>query len=363
MSDKSERRGYLTLDGLRAVGAFMVVMRHVPWLFGPLRVPESFLAVDLFYLVSGFVVAHAYRGRLEKGGYFREFVLVRLIRLYPLYAIAMLIGLVVAVACVLLDPEGWWTWQKIDIAVASGIVMFPMSPGMPAAGTALDGPTWTLLPELLANFAYAALVPRLNRLRLILLTAGFGAVLAAIQFHSRNLDIGYGPTEFWIALVRVGFSFSAGVLVRDLLDESRFKVSPVVSWGLLVVLAFILGVRPTGDARALFEIVVVLFAFPVLVALAASFEPDSRSGRLFSFTGLMSYGVYLLHQPIGNLLHLILTNVPVLEDIDVPDDLSILPWSVAFCVALVFFASWLDKVYDAPMRDIVRKALLPKKKA
>ena len=50
MPEQPARRSFQTLDGLRGVGAFLVVMRHVPGLFGPIRVPESFLAVDLFYL-------------------------------------------------------------------------------------------------------------------------------------------------------------------------------------------------------------------------------------------------------------------------------------------------------------------------
>src|ERR1017187_8440436 len=91
------RRSYRTLDGLRGVGAFMVVMRHVPGFFGPIRVPESFLAVDLFYLVSGFVVAHAYGERLNAGGFLKAFMKTRLIRLYPLYFIGMAIGLVAAI--------------------------------------------------------------------------------------------------------------------------------------------------------------------------------------------------------------------------------------------------------------------------
>ena len=83
------RRAFLTLDGLRGVGAFLVVMRHVPALFGPIRVPESFLAVDLFYLVSGFVVAHAYGARLKAGGFLWDFFKTRVIRLYPLYALGL----------------------------------------------------------------------------------------------------------------------------------------------------------------------------------------------------------------------------------------------------------------------------------
>ena len=93
MTREPERRTFYTLDGLRAVGAFLVVMRHVPFLFGPIAVPESFLAVDLFYLVSGFVVAHAYRDRLAAGGFVWTFVKTRIIRLYPLYLFGLGLGL------------------------------------------------------------------------------------------------------------------------------------------------------------------------------------------------------------------------------------------------------------------------------
>src|SRR5664279_3535433 len=101
MSSQAARRSFQTLDGLRGVGAFLVVMRHVPDFFGPIRVPESYLAVDLFYLVSGFVVAHAYADRLKAGGFFWTFVKTRIIRLYPLYVFGLLLGVTAAVSAIL----------------------------------------------------------------------------------------------------------------------------------------------------------------------------------------------------------------------------------------------------------------------
>ena len=159
-----ERRAYQTLDGLRGVGAFVVVMRHVPYLFGPVRVPGSFLAVDLFYLVSGFVVAHAYGERLAKGGFFKDFVKTRLIRLYPLYLVGLAVGIIPAAYSVVTDPHGWWTLHKFIEAIVLGLFMVPMMPGLQATGTALDGPIWTLVPELIANFTYAAIVRYLRPL-------------------------------------------------------------------------------------------------------------------------------------------------------------------------------------------------------
>src|ERR1700733_8880100 len=101
MAQAQERRAYNTLDGMRAIGAFLVVTRHVPEFFGGFRAPESFLAVDLFYLVSGFVVAHAYGERLKAGGFVWGFFKTRVIRLYPLYIVGIALGVAAAVASIM----------------------------------------------------------------------------------------------------------------------------------------------------------------------------------------------------------------------------------------------------------------------
>src|ERR1700741_1483646 len=112
------------MDGLRAAGAQLVVMRHLPEFFGGFRVPESFLAVDLFYLVSGGVLGNAYGARLQAGGMgLRVFTLTRLIRLYPLYLLGLLPGVAVALLNMAHDPHSWWTPPKLDLAIGTGRLM------------------------------------------------------------------------------------------------------------------------------------------------------------------------------------------------------------------------------------------------
>ena len=98
------------MDGLRAAGAQLVVMRHVPDFFGGFRVPESFLAVDLFYLVSGVVLANAYGERLNARTMdLKAFTVTRLIRLYPLYLLGLALGVADALLNMAHDPHSWWT--------------------------------------------------------------------------------------------------------------------------------------------------------------------------------------------------------------------------------------------------------------
>jgi Predicted acyltransferases len=79
---------YSTLDGLRGVAAMLVVMYHFPGFFRPVYVENSYLMVDLFFVMSGFVIASAYEEKLSCGNISPlRFMRLRLIRLYPLYAL------------------------------------------------------------------------------------------------------------------------------------------------------------------------------------------------------------------------------------------------------------------------------------
>jgi peptidoglycan/LPS O-acetylase OafA/YrhL len=348
MNAAPSRRAFQTIEALRAVGAFLVVMRHVPYFFGPVQVPESFLAVDLFYLVSGFVVAHAYGQRLAAGSGVWPFMKTRIIRLWPLYIIGVVIGVIAASYEALTNPGGFWNWGKIGEGFAVGLFMIPIFPGLSANGSTLDGPTWTLLPELIANLVYALLIRVMNLwlLGAIILVGGAGVVAAELTYGT--LDVGYSPTDQWTALARVGFSFFAGVLVYRLFGD-RMKPSAWMAWVCIAILTFLLAYRPAEGVRAAYEIGVVLVAFPALLVVAGHFEPGPRVGRVFSFLGLMSYGVYILHQPLGNLSRDILQRF-----IHIPRDWSAIGFGVVFLGVVLWLAWWLDGHYDAPVRRKLR---------
>ena len=356
MTTAQPRRTFQTLDGLRGVGAFLVVMRHVPALFGPIKVPESFLAVDLFYLVSGFVVAHAYGERLKAGGFFRDFVKTRLIRLYPLYIFGLALGIIPATFAAVTDPHGWWNFPKIFEAIATGILMIPFFPGLGANGSSLDGPTWTLLPELIANFVYAAAIRFMTITALVAIMLVCGAGLIGAEFYYGGLDLGFNATDQWVALCRVGYSFFAGVLVFRFFGAAM-KVSTLAAWALMAVLTFMLAFNPSDDLTPWYELGVVLIGFPILLIAAAHFEPASAwSGRLFTFVGLVSYGVYIVHQPMG-----VIVRDTVQRAIRVPGDLRGLIFGAVFLGAAITLAWWLDGHYDGPLRKVLRARFMPAK--
>jgi peptidoglycan/LPS O-acetylase OafA/YrhL len=352
MQPAQPRRAFQTLDGLRGVGAFLVVMRHVPALFGPVRVPESFLAVDLFYLVSGFVVAHAYGERLKGGGFFVAFVKTRIIRLYPLYALGLAVGVVIAAYDVITDPAGWWTPVKLAEAIFAGVFMLPKIPGLQTNGTALDGPVWTLLPELIANAVYAAFIRFMNVwvLGAIVVVSGLGVALAESLYG--GLDVGYNDADQWAALARVGYSFFMGVLVFRWFGDRKVN-SEWASWACVAALTAALAYSPSDEMTPFYELGVVMLGFPALLILAARFEPGAVTGKVFSVIGLISYGVYILHQPLGNLTRILLKG-----RVEVPTDASGLAYGAVFLAVVLGLSWWLDGHFDAPVRRWLRARFL-----
>jgi peptidoglycan/LPS O-acetylase OafA/YrhL len=328
-------------------------MRHASLFFGGVKVPESFLAVDLFYLVSGYVIAHAYGERLSGGGFWGRFMVMRLIRLYPLYLLGLAVGLGPAIIASVTDPDGWWSLPKVVEAAATGLFMIPFFPGLEANGSSLDGPTWTLLPELLANLAYALAIRFMSRTVLVATIAVCGAGVVLAEWLYGTLDVGYNGTDQWAALARVGFSFFTGVLLFRL-SSAVERRSEWVAWILMALLAVGLAFRPTAAATPGYELALVLLGFPALVMIASRYEPGAFSGRAFSFIGLMSYGVYLLHQPLAVLAR------QGMEHFDL-DESDLNPWLTgpAFLAFLVVLAWRLDKQYDGPVRNWLRDRLMP----
>jgi peptidoglycan/LPS O-acetylase OafA/YrhL len=346
------RRVYDTLDGLRAAGAQLVVARHLGEFFGYVRVPESFLAVDLFYLVSGVVVANAYGKRLERGGMnLRTFFVTRLIRLYPLYLAGLGIGLAAALLNMRHDPAGWWTQLKILEAIGTGLLMIPMLPGLQATGSSFDGPVWTLIPELASNIVWAGIIRwfRPALVGLCLLVGGAGVVWA--EFHFHTLDVGFAADQLGAGLARGLWSFFAGTVVVAIVGRRRID-SNVVPWICVAILTAILawpyGLWPLAGHRAGYEIVVVLALFPALIGVAAMFEPGPRVARLFALIGRASWGVYILHEPVARLLE-----ETLLRHWRPPTGPAALAVGLGYLVLVNSLAWALDRWFETPVRKVL----------
>src|SRR5438105_11499913 len=153
-----QSRTFHGLDAMRGIAAIAVMLFHASSVFGPWMAPSGYLAVDLFFVMSGFVIAHSYEHRLPELGV-RNFMTIRLIRFLPFFYLGGLVGLI---RLVLLSIAG-----RADAGPIASIAYFLFLPAPPSsvngqALSPLNSPGWSLLFEIYVNLAYAVLLPKLS---------------------------------------------------------------------------------------------------------------------------------------------------------------------------------------------------------
>jgi len=343
-SARQERRQFHALDLMRGLAAIFVVAQHLD---GPLykMVFGSHLAVDLFFMMSGFVLEHAYGDRLRHGMSLKAFMKARVVRLYPLYILGSAFG-----ALVLLR-ETAWPVLLANVAFAAAFV--PAPPGVSADGFnvfPLNYPAWSLFWELVANALYgfvaARLTPRL--LGAILLLGAVLLVIGAVAFN--GLDGGANCNTFVLGALRVVYGFFAGVVVYRIWASARwprFRVSP---WAAAAILMALFMARRWHFA-AVYDVSAALIVFPLLVFAAARGEGGPRTNRICTTLGALSYPLYALHGAFTPI-------VAWRESLAVTHSWIAIPFDGAFIAAMLVLAMVAERFYDRPLRRAVGKGRL-----
>jgi peptidoglycan/LPS O-acetylase OafA/YrhL len=280
---KNPAARFPVLDLLRGVAAVAVALSHAEEFLG---VPaNSPLCVDLFFVLSGFVLGHAYDHRLANGMSGAAFMRARLIRLYPLYLVGLALGVLALHDQIRGVPE--------LMAVACALAFLPTS--LTPLLYPFNPPAWSLFFELAINVVYGFSRPA----RLGVLVSVMAASLVIVTLTYGTLHLGSAWPTVGGGLARVGFSFFAGQMVWRF--YARRERAPLPSWiAFLLAAAFIAAVAVPPWLAV--ELPLVLVGFPVLIYLAARTPLSGPLGKLATQAGLASYPLYVIHYPMLRLL-------------------------------------------------------------
>jgi peptidoglycan/LPS O-acetylase OafA/YrhL len=337
------RHKFQTLDALRGVAAIVVVMYHNRALFG-WTPSHGYLAVDLFFNLSGFVLSYAYQSRLDSGLPTTAFLRDRIVRLAPLYLLALALGIV---AMGVAGPGGWLhlTWMQHLGYVGLGVFLLPAhsaaQPGLPLFP--YNYPSWTLFLELLMNIGHALFLRRLRTAVLGSICATSALVLVAIYIYAHTINAGWDwGTLFTVGISRVIFSYTCGMLLFRAWRMGSHRVKLPASP--LLLLAFAALVLPTPH-QAISALLMILFLVPAIVYCGALNEPGKISWRIFGSLGAASYAIYVLHAPFF-----------VYFQRAWPAAAPHVPWSgMLMLAALIFISLLIDRFYDTPVRKALRR--------
>jgi peptidoglycan/LPS O-acetylase OafA/YrhL len=292
-----------SLDALRGVAALAVVLFHVCIPLGVIVAPNGYLAVDFFFLLSGYVLAHAYEAQLRAGSLGpASFIRIRLARLYPLALLGVLMGVGVGVVMYAPMLHGAGAMEFAGTASANLLVLplGKLSYAHDHPLFAFNAPVWSLFWELAVNAVYAAIVSHLGLKALGTLIGLAGLALVAIAAAHGSLQAGAEAASFGAGAARVGYSFFCGVALNHLVNRPRVTnqhASPMLAAGVLGLV--LLAPMPIGSR--IFDPVAVVLVFPGVLVLALRGEPTGWARRAALFVGDLSYPLYVTHFPIMQL--------------------------------------------------------------
>ncbi|HTB22796.1 MAG TPA: acyltransferase [bacterium] len=353
MASEVHKRRFLTLDGLRGLGALLIMVFHFGS-YGISPVPmfcKGYLAVDLFFILSGVVLAEAYSARLAAGLSLAEFLKIRWIRLYPFYALALVSSVAMLLLYFLAKSSNMdfihWAPTRFVAGFTPGsfLVAFSFSAFMvpaPIAGALFPFvvQAWSLFYELLVNLGWALTRAGLGRFRLGIVIA-IAACGLCMFGHNDGIAAGgeWTCSDLATGCCRVSFSFGVGLMIHDI-DKARVpRVNP---WIIFLVVVALLAANPPEAWWGLFDLAAVWVFLPACVLLATVSEPrHAWEAQTFTFMGNASYGIYMIHGRFLSVLHWAV------------DRFALSPYlgEVLVTVGVVFLAHWLERVWDRPARS------------
>ena len=369
---------YEILDGLRGVASVIVVIFHIfeSYSAGPAYqfINHGYLAVDFFFVLSGFVIGYAYDdrwGEMGTWGFFKR----RLVRLHPMVVFGTVVGICFYYLgqCGLFPLIGNIPAWKVILAFVMGCLMIPCGPRMDIRGwgefNTFNGPNWSLTWEYLGNILYAFIFRRLPNIILGILVAAAGFLtldlclnlnVFGLLTEARNSQM-YTPIGGWsltseqvyIGLTRLFYPFLAGLLLSRIGKRIRIQGG---FWWCSVILAVVLSIPCVGGEgsilNGIYNAFCIIVIFPLIVMIGAgSVINGAKGNRICDFLGQISYPLYITHYPLMYVQMCWVYSHP-----DAPL-FAHLTMNIGVVVLSVFIAWAALKLYDIPLRAWLKDRL------
>lgn len=368
---------YEILDGLRGVAAIFVVIFHLfeTYSAGVVHqiVNHGYLAVDFFFVLSGFVVGYAYDDRLASGKMSTmDFLKRRIIRLHPLVCMGALIGFFLFYFGggpdfgLMADAK----WSQLLLLLFIAFTMFPVPASMDVRGWSetypLNGATWSLMLEYIANLLYVLFIRRLGKVALGICVAIFALLTLTLTFNLDPFGVfpetgnyaaytviggwGVDAPQLYIGFTRLLYPFFMGLLLSRM--GKYISIKGGFWWCALIIIICqamprVGGIEPENFwMNGLYESIVILAIFPLVVAIGAGSKVEGEKSQKFcKFLGDISYPLYITHYPL-----IYMQMGWALDHKDAPLDQHIMVAISVFCIAIAM--AWASfKLYDVPVRE------------
>jgi peptidoglycan/LPS O-acetylase OafA/YrhL len=358
------------LESVRGMAAFLVVLFHVPaWnldLYDQPIIRNAYLMVDLFFVLSGFVIYNAYATRLVSGRDILRFQFLRFGRLYPVHLLFLLVYLAIEFAKYLAQTRlhmvsaNSTPFKENSAQAFVEQLLLVQAIGPTRNSLSFNGPAWSISVEFYTYLIFAAVVWATGRAKHLV----FGALLAAALWLLVGVaDFGFNE------LLRCITGFFLGALAAALCKDTPVRLPPFYSLVVFVALIALL-VLHTGSGVS-----VILYLVSAALVLSITLSRDGWFRRVLNWPvltwlGTISYSLYMSHSAVmwvTNQIVRALVKGPevVLYGSSTPQlTLAQALGAYAFAIAAVLAVSQLSyRFVEKPFRERSRRALSTRARA
>lgn len=361
------------LTSLRGIFALLVVFYHFIKLVLPHRSPSElgfvgrgYLAVDFFFVLSGFIMMHAYGEKIAadggRQGYLR-FLSARIARIYPLHVLMLALLVAAELARFLHGASGAAAFsppfsaaERSPGSIVTNLLLLQSL--HVSDGLTWNTPAWSISTEFYVYLLFPLLVAAIARIKT------FGLAVAAIAL----VLLAYVLTRVGINADRVGpldITYDFGYfrcLIEFCLGMCVYRVYASDLWPTVGADRFV-AIASLGLAVVLQNQWHDVLALPLIALLILSVSRnEGRSAAVLSWfplrrLGDASYSIYLVHVPIREIGTMVLRRVSI--DLDTmrlaPTVAALVLLAMVFAVVVVSLLTW--KWFELPARNAVKRIL------
>jgi peptidoglycan/LPS O-acetylase OafA/YrhL len=296
-----------SLTPLRGVAALWVVLFHFCWYLPAIHpdrytgaVYKGYLAVDVFFVLSGFVITHVYRDGFAwrvTGWRYRNFLKARVARLYPLHLTVLLLFVAAAIverAATYAIRGSFEPMPLVGERSLSGLLAnFLMLQGLWARELSWNDPSWSISLEFLAYLLFPLVFPVLWRMRPAGKTAIGGLLMIIGGWVAYRTGDYFNQWNGVYAILRCLPEFIAGSLLYSAYQSGLFAAMLATDTAFFTLILLLGALLHTAASD-----LAIILLFPLLILTAVLNK--GRSTRLLNSTPLLwlgdiSYSLYLLH--------------------------------------------------------------------
>jgi len=298
-TDKTPR--FYCLDGLRGLAAVVVMLYHYTLHAGGVRLlGGAYVVVDLFFILSGFVLIHSYGKKIENGMNLKRFMLIRVVRLYPLYLLGLILGFIALIHYSVLADTLDVDASKINHALLLNTLMLPYlnyevwyfdKDILTGIIYPLNDPGWTIFFEFFVNIIFFYWISKFKNIKIIYLFAITYLIFFLYVVLTRTANPGWGVYNFYGGFPRVISEFFMGILVYQ--HYEKIKAKP---WLTVAIAGAVFGLMSIGNTKL--SLINMFILCPLLVLLCAKIQFKTIGNKVCTYLGNLSFPLYIVHVPI-----------------------------------------------------------------